>query len=169
VSQAGVINVAGGGGGGAPVQTLTGNSGGPVPPTGNNIKIIGGNGINIVGTPGTSTLTVNVINDGFPWLDEAVSYPATVQTGYFNTGVLTASLPASAGLANGATIIFYVDTASVVTVQANAGQQINIANNLSSVGGTANSNAEGSVLTLVFRIADSSWHAISSLGSWSTT
>lgn len=169
MSHAGVVNVAGGGGGGSPVQTLTGNSGGAIPPTANNINVVGGNGINIVGTPGTSTLTVNVINDGFPWTDEAISFPAVSQNGYFCTGVLTASLPASAGLTNGATVIFYVDTASIVTVQASAGQQINISNNLSSVAGTASSNAEGSVLTLVFRIADTSWHAISSLGSWLTT
>lgn len=162
-------SIAGGGGGGSAILSLTGNNAVPVFPTANNIDIIGGNGINIVGTPGTSTLTVNVINDGFPWTDEATSFPAFAQNGYFCTGTLTATLPPTAGLSNGATIIFYVDTASVVTVQANTGQQINIANNLSTVGGTAHSNAEGSTLTLTFRIADQGWHAISSLGSWSTT
>ncbi len=69
MSQAGIINVAGGGGGGAPVQTLTGNSGGAVPPTANNINILGddstvnnANGITVIGTPGTSTLTVTTTN-----------------------------------------------------------------------------------------------------------
>jgi hypothetical protein len=69
LSQAGTINVAGGGGGGTPVQTLTGNSGGPVSPTANNINILGDdstvnntNGITVIGTPGTSTETVTLTN-----------------------------------------------------------------------------------------------------------
>lgn len=166
MSQAGILNVAGGGGGGSPVQTLTGDSGGAVPPSGNNINILGGNGISVAGNAGTSTLTVSVINDGFPWTDEAISFAALPQNGYFCTGVLTASLPASAGLTNGSTVIIYVDSASVVTVQANAGQTIQISNAQSSVAGTATSIAEGSVLTLVYRIADTEWHSISVEGSW---
>jgi hypothetical protein len=69
VSQAGIINVAGGGGGGAPIQTLTGNSGGPVAPTANNINVVGGssivndaNGITVIGNPGTSTETFTLTN-----------------------------------------------------------------------------------------------------------
>jgi hypothetical protein len=52
-------------------------------------------------------------------------------------------------------------------VQAAAGQTIQIANAQSSVAGTAISTAEGSVLQLVFRIADLEWHSISVEGSWS--
>lgn len=69
MSQAGILNVAGGGGGGAPIQTLTGDSGGPVPPTANNINILAddstinnANGITVIGSPGTSTLTVTTTN-----------------------------------------------------------------------------------------------------------
>ena len=69
MSQAGIINVAGGGGGGSPIQTLTGDSGGAVPPTANNINTLGNdstvnnaNGITIVGNPGTSTLTTTLTN-----------------------------------------------------------------------------------------------------------
>jgi hypothetical protein len=58
MSQSGIINMSGGGGGGTPVQTLTGNSGGAVPPTGNNINVIGAGGVLVTGTPGTSTLTI---------------------------------------------------------------------------------------------------------------
>jgi len=61
--------VAGGGGGGSPVQTLTGDSGGAVPPTANNINTLGNdstvnnaNGITIIGNPGTSTLTTTLTN-----------------------------------------------------------------------------------------------------------
>lgn len=43
----------------ATTETLTGNSGGAVPPTANNINVLGdGTFITTVGTPGTSTLTI---------------------------------------------------------------------------------------------------------------
>ena len=41
------------------VETLTGNSGGPVAPTANNINVVGSGTINVVGNPGTSTLTIS--------------------------------------------------------------------------------------------------------------
>lgn len=44
---------------GATVNTLTGNSGGAVGPTSNNINILGGTGVTVVGNPGTSTLTIS--------------------------------------------------------------------------------------------------------------
>lgn len=46
-------------GGSNNTETLTGNSGGAVPPTANNINVVGdGTYITTVGTPGTSTLTI---------------------------------------------------------------------------------------------------------------
>lgn len=59
MSQSGALSTAGSGA--APVETLTGNSGGAVGADASfNINVIGNNttGINIVGTPGTNTLTV---------------------------------------------------------------------------------------------------------------
>ena len=46
--------------------TLTGNSGGPVPPDGsNNINVIGdGTTVNVVGNPGTNTLTISAVGTG---------------------------------------------------------------------------------------------------------
>lgn len=41
------------------VATLTGNTGSAVPPTGGNINIVGSTGIVVIGTPGTSTLTIS--------------------------------------------------------------------------------------------------------------
>ena len=47
------------------LRFLTGNSGGPVPPTANNINVVGdGTTVTVVGTPGTSTLTVSVVGTG---------------------------------------------------------------------------------------------------------
>lgn len=48
------------GGSGTIVQTLTGNSGGAVPPTGGNINTLGTGSITVVGVPGTSTLTAQL-------------------------------------------------------------------------------------------------------------
>ncbi len=59
MSQAGIINIAGGGGSGSPIETLTGNSGGAVPPTANNINILGSGPLSVVGNPATSTLTIS--------------------------------------------------------------------------------------------------------------
>lgn len=46
--------------GGSATETLTGNSGGAVSPTANNINTIGAGSITIVGNPGTSTLTTQL-------------------------------------------------------------------------------------------------------------
>ncbi len=131
-------------------------------PVANNLNVIGGSGVSTSGAG--STITVNVINDGFPWTDEAVTFNALAQNGYFCTGVLSVNLPAAPTQGN--TIIIYVDSASVVTVQANTGQTIQIGSGQSSVAGTATSTAEGSCLTLVFRSSDSEWHSIADNGSW---
>ncbi|MFI5332581.1 MAG: hypothetical protein ACHQVS_00600 [Candidatus Babeliales bacterium] len=48
-----------------PIDTLTGNSGGAVPPTAGNINIIGSGSINVVGNPGTSTLTISTTGTTF--------------------------------------------------------------------------------------------------------
>lgn len=152
---------------------------GPLPPTvatsyqtDSGIAIPAGNILNVLGNSSTiqttgsgNTITIQVINDGFPWTDKAVTFNAVAQNGYFCTGTLTVNLPASPTQGN--TIIVYVDSASVVTIQANTGQTIQVGNQQSTVAGTASSTAEGSTLTLVYRSSDTEWHAISDLGtSW---
>lgn len=114
----------------------------------------------------SNEIVITVINDGFVWTDEAVTFNALPQHGYFCTGTITANLPASAGLANGATIIIYVDSSSVVTVQANTGQTIQLSNTQSASAGNITSNSEGSTVTLVYRISDTEWHSLSVEGTW---
>jgi len=47
--------------GSAPIETLTGDSGGPVSPDGAfNIDILGGNNITTVGNPGTNSITIDL-------------------------------------------------------------------------------------------------------------
>jgi hypothetical protein len=42
------------------VETLTGNTGGPIGPTGNNINVVGAGVVSVAGNPATSTLTISV-------------------------------------------------------------------------------------------------------------
>lgn len=168
MSQAGINNIGGGGGGGSPVETLTGNSGGAVSPTANNINVIGdGVTTNVIGTPGTSTLTISVINEGIQWIDEAISFNAASGKGYFCTADLICTLPVGA---QGNVIYIYVDYTpsgeGTFKVQTQANQQILIGSNESSVGGYATTIQEGSILQLVFRLADLTWHEVSTQGSW---
>jgi hypothetical protein len=59
MSQVGVIFTNSGPGGF--VQTLTGNSGGPVGPTAGNINVVGAGNITVAGNPGTSTETITLV------------------------------------------------------------------------------------------------------------
>lgn len=135
-------------------------------PLANVIRVNGESGVD-TSLGASNEIVINVVTDGMPWIDQAVTFNADPQTGYFCTGTLTVNLPETAGLINGSTVIIYVDSASVVTVQANAGQTIQISSAQSAVAGTVSSTAEGSVLTLVYRVADSEWHSISVEGTWS--
>lgn len=61
-------NTSGGGGGGS-VNTLTGDTGGPVPPdAGGNINTLGQPDINIAGNPGTNTLTATDLTKITPYV-----------------------------------------------------------------------------------------------------
>lgn len=96
------ISVKGSGGSSSSnVQTLTGNSGGAVSPTTNNINVLGGTGITVVGNPGTSTLTISttgITNLTYVGIAHTDS-PYTVLTSddYIScdvtSGVITAKLP----------------------------------------------------------------------------
>jgi hypothetical protein len=134
-------------------------------PAANNLNVFGGVGSTTSGSG--STITINVTTTGFDWSEEASNFNAAVGHGYFCTAALTVTLPSSVGLAIGQTIIIYVDTASTVTIQANTGEFIQVGLNISTAAGTATSNTRGSILELVYRPSDLTWHSISSLGSWS--
>lgn len=130
----------------------------------NILKVLGGDGtFTSLGT--SNQIKVNVVNDGFPWSDQAVSFAAQKQNGYFCTAALTVTLP-TASLVTGSTVIIYVDTASAVIIQAGAAQSIEISQTISTVAGTATSTSQGNIVQLVYRSSDLTWHAISSQGSF---
>jgi len=87
MSQAGIIST--GSAGVGPVDTLTGNTGGAVPPDGsNNINVIGSGDISVTGDPGTSTLTVSL---------KGYNHGSTTTVGAVSSNVITVALGAVAG------------------------------------------------------------------------
>ncbi len=163
-------------------QFYVGVSAGSLPPsvplqftTDSGIAIPAANNVNVFGGVGTetsasgSTITINVNTTSFNWSEQSLNFNAVVQNGYYCNNSLIVSLPATAGLNIGDTIIVYVDTASTVTIQANTGQSIQVGNSISSSAGTAHSNTQGSLLELNFKPSDLTWHTIASMGTWTTT
>lgn len=138
-------------------------------PSANVLEVLGGSGT-FTSLGASNQIKVNVVNEGFAWSEKNASFAAAVQNGYFCNNALTVTLPATSGLIIGNTIIIYVDTVGAVVVQAAAGQSIQIGNDVSSAGGTATCTAgqKGSILELIFKPSDTTWHTQSSLGTFVT-
>jgi hypothetical protein len=98
MSQAGITTPKSGGGGSG-VQTLTGNTGGAVGPTGNNINIVGTGTITVTGTPGTSTLTIS--SSAGPITDLHIT-PYIVSAGGSANGASYTTIQAAVNAANAA-------------------------------------------------------------------
>lgn len=136
-------------------------------PAANILNVFGGTGTTTSGSGNTITITIK--NEGFAWSEKNSDFSASVQNGYFCNASLTVTLPATAGLVIGNTVIIYVDTSSTVTIQASAGQMIQVGSSISVPAGIATSNTRGAILELIFKPSDTTWHTQSSLGVWSIT
>ena len=132
-----------------------------------NIQFLSGGGLTIVANPANNTITFTAATGGFTWSDQAASFAAVAENGYFITAAATATLPASP--VEGATISFIVDTTSNLTIQANTGQHIRIATKLSASGGTAVNTQQGDSVTLVYRLADTTWISLNGNGGFNVT
>ena len=135
-------------------------------PSGNVLNIVGGTGISTSGSG--NTVTITAINDSFSWSEKSTSFAASVQNGYYCNAALTVTLPATAGLVLGNTIIIYVDTASTIVIQANTGQMIQFGDNVSTSAGTLTNSLKGDTVELNFKHSDTTWHTIDSVGSWNS-
>ena len=130
------------------------------------------NNINVVGAGATSTsgagntVTITTTANVLTWTDEAVNFAAAANNGYFVTAVATATLPAAS---QGQIVIIECDTASVVTIQCQGTQFISVGAQTSVMGGKATSSKTGDSLYLVYRNATSTWHSISTEGTWAIT
>ena len=136
-------------------------------PAANNLNVLGGLGATTSGSG--STITVTVTTAGFDWEEKALDFDAEDGKGYFCNSGLIVSLPSNIGLAIGTTVIIYVDTTDPVIIQADGTDRIQVSDNISNAGGTATSTAQGNILELVYKPSDSTWHTISSMGSWTVS
>lgn len=130
------------------VATLYIEDTGTATPAENNLNVIGGTGITTAGSG--STITINVKNGGFTWIETSTNLAIPAQTGVFCTAALTITLPPA--LATGITVIIYADTASTVTIQAASGQMIQFGNQTSISTGSITSTAQGNIVELVYRL-----------------
>ena len=155
----------------ASLTSLTGNSGGAVAPDGAlNINVLGGTGINIVGTPGTNTLTVNATATGMTWND-ATSANVTfiVNEGYVTNrgGGVAYVLPATAAFGDKIEIVGKLGLAAI---SQNVLQQISYGalSTTIGVGGSLTATDVGDCLVLRCITAGAStlWRVESSIGNW---
>jgi hypothetical protein len=126
-------------------------------------------GAGIAVSNGAGSITITALSpSGFPWTDEAASFNASSNNGYFVTAVATATLPPTPS--QGDVIRIVSDTASIVTILANGGQKIRLGNVISAAAGTAASTRIGDAMELVYRTADTTWYNFASpVGSWNIT
>ncbi|MFA7192401.1 MAG: hypothetical protein WC089_03840 [Candidatus Paceibacterota bacterium] len=143
-------------GGGATVQTLSGDTGTAIP-VANNIQIAGGPGITTSASGAVVTINSVVFTD-------TTAITLAVDNGYFATAAGTYPLPATA--AQGEILIVVCDTAGAVVLDAPALNFIRIGSSITSSGGTATSNAIGDSLTLRYRLSTLTWEATSVIGTW---
>lgn len=129
----------------AVTETLTGNTGGPVPPTGNNINVVGdGTTVTVAGTPGTSTLLITLGGDVATLYTED-SGTATPALG--NLNVLGGTGVATVGA--GSTITINADATVPLQFTTNSGIAVPAANNLNVLGsGVVTTSGAGSTITI---------------------
>lgn len=120
----------------------------------------------VLTTNGAGTVTWSTSGVG-TWTDTSGVFTASRNSAYFLTAASTATLPAAP--VQGDTVDFVCDTTGSCVITANAGQSIRIANQLSSVAGTATNSARGDTLSLVYRAATTTWFAFDAPnGGWTT-
>jgi hypothetical protein len=159
-----------GGGGAGTVQFLAGNSGGNVGPDGLGvINVVGSGSIDIIGNPGTNTLTVSLTGGGLTWTEVIVGGPTAmaVNNGYIanNGATVQLTLPATAAL--GSIIRVSGKGAGGWQIQQNAGQTIYFGGMSTTTGalGTLSSTVDRDAVELVCVTADIDFNVISSVGN----
>lgn len=133
--------------GAAPVETLTGNVGGPVGPDGaGNINVLGGNDITVTGNPGTNTLTID--------LDANLADTFTTDAGNAVPAAQVLNILGADGIATsgaGNTVTVGTDGTLADTFNGNVGSATPVLGILAIVGGTdITTTAAGSTVTIDF-------------------
>lgn len=144
----------------AVIQTLTGNSGGAIPPTGGNVNILGSGSVTVSGNAGTSTLTISVSGSGLSWNSVAgTTQSMTSNNGYVpqNVALTTLTLPATSAFGDYLAIIGA--GSGGWTIAQNVGQNIQVGSTSSTVGvggSVASSNRYDSI-ELICVVANTTW------------
>lgn len=144
------------------IATLTGDSGGSVGPDGSdNINIVGSGPIQVAGNPGTNTLT---ISSTFPFLSWSVingNQMAITNEGYFTNGGSRVEVTLPIASSVGDTFVVSAINANGWRVVQDAGQQIFIGNQNTTIGavGYIESTMIGDSVTLVCSVANTTWVA----------
>jgi hypothetical protein len=159
-----------GGGSAGSVFALTGNTGGAITPTLSNINVVGdGTTIEVVGTPGTSTLTISSLSpNNFIWSVITANQTAAINHGYIcnKAGTLALALPAVAAVGSIIEVTGMNNALGWEVTQA-AGQQIFIGTASTTIGvaGSLASSATRDSIRMVCIIANTTWNVISSIGN----
>lgn len=145
------------------VETLTGNTGGAIPPSAGNINVIGSGSVTVSGDVGTSTLTISVSGSGLTWNSvPGTSSSMTSNNGYVpqNAGLTTLTLPATSAFGDYIAILGF--GSGGWTIAQNAGQNIQIGSVSSTVGvgGSVSSQNRYDSLELICTVANTSWSAL---------
>lgn len=135
----------------------------------NGRTLTAGTGISISNGDGTAgDPTISATGAGtFTWSVKSTSFSAAAFNGYFIKGNCTATLPASPTI--GDTISFFVQGAFTLTIQANTGQAIQLATNVSSSAGTQVNTMSGDACTIVYDSTETQWNSTSFVGAWNKT
>jgi hypothetical protein len=153
------------GGSGSDVNTLTGDSGGAISPSGGNINLLGGSGISTVGSG--STITFNVTGAGLEYTEvTGTSQAMAINQGYVlnNVGLVTATLPAVAAF--GSVVAVVGKGSGGWRIAQNAGQTVhqNSTDSTTGVGGSVSSTARYNTAYLVCITANTDWVVYDSQG-----
>ena len=156
-------------GGSSTVNTLTGNSGGAVPPTAGNINILGSGAVDVVGNPGTSTLTISVTGGGMQWtVVTGAAQVMAVNNGYIanNGGTINFSLPATAAVGS-ILRLTGINNATGWQITQAVGQQIFFGATQTTLGaaGSITSAATRDSIELVCVVANTTYNVLSVIGN----
>lgn len=137
-------------------ETITGDTGGALSPTGGNWNILGGPGVTTTGSG--STLTINSV----VYTDQTAT-TLVVDSGTWATAAGAYVLPAAP--TNGELCEIVCITTGII-VTANTGQTIQIGGDVTSTAGTATNSAKGDSLWLRYRDTDAAWYSLATTGVW---
>ena len=147
------------------VLTVTGNSGGAVPPLVGNLTIVGSGSITVTGSPGTNTLTIS--GGGTVWGVIGASQTLTVNHGFICTAGAAISLLLPPVSAVGDVVEVTLDGSASFVITQGAGQQVRVGNlaTIAGVGGTITSTQQGDTIKMVCSVANLKWNCVSIIGN----